>query len=424
MVNRRTILKGIGASLTLPFLPSLAWAADPTAANAFKAPKRWAMMMFANGVWEKHWWQKTGSGDQITELSKTLQPLAPFTKDLLFLNNLHIFDNTVGVHTPYFTNILSAVPVSAGSIPKGGESIDHLIGRMVGKDNLLPMINLGCHSGGTTTWSSPTTPVPPEVFPKSAFNRLFDTTGLIRDRSVLDFVHEQAKSLQKNLDYRDSHKLQEYMTSIREIEKRIEFATSDKPKQGWQPSLDKPDMDRPEEGVPRKYADHVRLQLDIMLLGLQMDKTRVVNFMFQKDTNGQRFDFIKGVGPAGMHTISHHRKDPKTLEEYQKINQWHVEQLAYVIKKMKAVEEGDGSTLFDNCMTMFLSSMMDGDVHDANKLPLLIAGGKNCGIKGGRSLTYTKLEDRRLCNLHLNLAQKMGCKIDSFSNSHYPLPGV
>jgi len=173
-----------------------------------------------------------------------------------------------------------------------------------------------------------------------------------------------------------------------------------------------------------KIDEHMRLLLDIMVLGLQMDKTRVATYLFQKDVTGMRFDFLPGVSKSGMHDISHHRKKASTLQEYQKINQFHVEQLAYVLKKMKGIDEGHGTTLLDNTMLLFGSTMMDGDVHDANKLPLVLCGGKSAGVRGGRVLTYDKLEDRRLCNLHLDLARRMGCDIDSFANSHYPLPGI
>jgi hypothetical protein len=165
------------------------------------------------------------------------------------------------------------------------------------------------------------------------------------------------------------------------------------------------------------------MMIDIMLLAFRMDKTRIATLIFQKDVTGMSFNFLEGVSNTGMHSISHHRKIDGTLVEYQKINQFHVEMLARMIEKMKSVDEGNG-TLLDNTMLLFGSTMRDGDIHDANDLPLILVGGKNCQIKGGRALRYEKLEDRRLCNLHLALAQRMGCKIDQFGNSHYPLPGL
>jgi hypothetical protein len=435
-VTRRTVLKGLGATLMLPWMERLAFAQGGKSAIAAggQVPRRWACLIFANGVNQSHWWVK-GSGASM-ELSKSLQPLAKHKEDLLFLDNLHLFDDTVGVHTPYFTNFLAGEKLRTGSIPDLAESVDQFMGRMIGQDTPVPAIALGTEpasyglSGGspaiysaTMSWSSKTTPIPLEVFPRQAFDRLFDTSSLARDKSVLDFVKDQANSVKRQLDTRDKDKLEEYLTSIREIEQRIERATAEDRFEGWRPSLEKPDMERPPEGRPQNVADHMQMMIDIMLLAFRMDKTRIATLIFQKDVTGMSFNFLEGVSNTGMHSISHHRKIDGTLVEYQKINQFHVEMLARMIEKMKSVDEGNG-TLLDNTMLLFGSTMRDGDIHDANDLPLILVGGKNCQIKGGRALRYEKLEDRRLCNLHLALAQRMGCKIDQFGNSHYPLPGL
>ncbi len=428
--TRRTVLKGLGASLMLPWLESLSWAAGANSPNT--APRRWACLIFANGVNQAHWWAK-GAGAAM-ELSPSLEALKPFRENLLFLDNLHLFDDTVGVHTPYFTNFLAGEKLRTGSIPDLAESVDQFMARTIGIDTPVPSIVLGTEpasyglSGGspsiygaTMSWSSKTTPIPPEVFPRQAFDRLFDTSALARDRSILDFVKDQAGGVRRKLDARDKDKLDEYLTSIREIEQRIEKATAEDRFEGWRPSLEKPDMERPPDGKPQNVPDHIRLMLDILLLALRMDKTRIATMIFQKDITGMSFNFLPGVSNTGMHTISHHRKRPELLGEYQKINRFHVDMLAYLLEKMKGVDEGNGS-LLDNTMLLFGSTMRDGDVHDANDLPLLLCGGRNCDIQSGRVLRFEKLEDRRLCNLHLALAQRMGCPIDRFGNSHYPLP--
>jgi hypothetical protein len=434
--NRRSVLRGIGATLMLPWMDSLAFAQGGKAALAAgsKAPRRWACMIFANGVNSEHWWAK-GEGASM-ELSKSLKPLTDYREDLLFINNLHLFDDTVGVHTPYFTNFLAGEKIRNGSIPDLAESVDQFMGRHVGKDTPVAAIALGTEpakyglAGGrpaiytaTMSWSSKTTPVPPEVFPRQAFDRLFDVSGLARDKSVLDFVKNQANDVKRQLDTRDRDKLDEYLTSIREIEQRIEKASAEGRFEGWRPSLDKPDMERPGDSKPQNVPEHMQMMVDIMILALRMDKTRIASLIFQRDVTGMSFNFLEGVSNTGMHTISHHRKQAKTLAEYQIINQFHVEMLAKMVTKMKAVDEGNG-TLLDNTMLLFGSTMRDGDIHDANDVPLVIVGGKNCDIKSGRVLNFDKLEDRRLCNLHLAMAQRMGCKIDQFGNSHYPLPGL
>ncbi|GAB4456172.1 MAG: DUF1552 domain-containing protein [Armatimonadaceae bacterium] len=436
-VTRRAVLRGLGMSLTMPFFSSLAWAQNGKRDTAEQPPRRLAVMLFANGVNEDHWWQKADANGRITELSKTLQPLMPFRDEILFLNNLHLFDNTVGVHLPFFTNFLSGTVVGSGSIPNGAESFDQTIGRVVGKTVPVPVITLGIEPAGfglaggkpaiynsTVSWSSPTTPVAPEIFPRQAFDRLFDTSSLMRDRSVLHYLNTQANDLRRSLSRDDRAKLDEYLTTIREIEKRIELATAEGRLEGWQPTLDKPDMPRPADGLPQNIPEHMRLMLDIMVLGLRMDKTRVSTLLFQRDITGMRFNFLDGVSASGMHDISHHRRRAETLAEYQRINQFHVEQLAYVLARMKSVDEGNGTTLLDNTMVLFGSTMSDGDTHEANRLPLLLAGGKSAGIRGGRALQYDKLEDRRLCNLYLDLAHRMGVPLERFGNSHYRLPGL
>jgi len=440
--SRRAVLRGLGVTMALPWMESLAWAAGGTGRPGIDGPpRRWATLIFANGVNSEDWWAK-GEGAGM-ELSRTLKPLDPYKEELLFLDNLHIFDDTVGVHTPYFTNFLSGEKVRKGSIPDLAESIDQHLARTIGKATPVPSIALGTEpagyglSGGspgiynaTMSWSSKTTPVPPEVFPRQAFDRLFDTSGLIRDKSILDFVKEQAGDVRRKLDARDKDKLDEYLTAIREIEQRIEKATAEDRFEGWRPSLEEPDLQRPPDGKPQDVPEHMKLMLDIMLLAFRMDQTRVATMIFQKDVTGMTFNFLQGVSNQGMHSISHHRKKAKTLAEYQKINIFHVEMLAHLLEQMRNTDEGNGTSVLDNTMLLFGSTMRDGDIHDANDLPLILCGGKACDIKPGRQIRYESLEDRRLCNLHLALAQRMGVTDDNgevlteFGNSHYPLPGL
>ena len=431
--SRRAVLRGMGATLTLPWLESLAHA---TGANPQPGvtgpPRRYATLLFANGVNEEFWWTK-GEGASM-ELSKSLQALEPHKEDLLFIDNLHLFDDTVGVHHPYWTNFLSGEKIRKGPVPTVAESLDNYMGRTVGRSTPLPLLVLGTEPSkginSTVTWSSRTTPVPPEVFPRQAFDRLFDVSGLIRDKSILDFVNGQARGLSRKLDAVDRDKLDAYLTSIRDIEQRIETATAEDRFEGWRPSIEAPNMDRPADGRPQNVPEHVKLMLDLIVLALQMDQTRIATMVFQRDVTGMSFSFLDGVSNTGMHGLSHHRKEESALAQYQKINQFHVEMLAHMLDKMKGIDEGNGTTLLDNTMMLFGSTMRDGDVHDANDLPLIICGGSECEIKGGRAMRFEKLEDRRLCNLHLGIAQRMGVAdasgqpIEEFGNSHYVLPGL
>lgn len=435
-LSRRSFLKGVmggaAATFTLPWLESIAYADN---LNPNTPPVRWGCMLFANGVNKKHWWAKEGPGG--LELSDSLRPLAPFKEKLLFLENLHIFDETIGVHTPYFTNFLAGETIGNGSIPLLSESCDQYMARTIGRETAIPSLVLGIEppnaglSGGkpsiynsTISWSARTNPIPPEIYPRQLFDRLFDVEGLLRDKSVLDFVNDKASSLKRNVSQHDRDKLDQYMTAIREIEQRIEKATSDDPREGWQPTLSEPNMDRPAQSLPPTTEEHMELMLDLVVLAFQMDKTRIATLLFQKDITGMSFGFLNGVSNTGMHTISHHRNLPNMLEEYRRINHFHSRVYSRFLEKMDAVDEGNGS-LLDNSMILFGSTMRDGDIHDANHLPLMICGGKNAHIQGGRVQKYSKLEDRRLCNLHLDLMHRMGLKdLQKFGNSHYALPGI
>lgn len=435
-VTRRTVLKGLGATLMLPWMERLAFAQGGKSAIAAggQVPRRWACLIFANGVNQSHWWVK-GSGASM-ELSKSLQPLAKHKEDLLFLDNLHLFDDTVGVHTPYFTNFLAGEKLRTGSIPDLAESVDQFMGRMIGQDTPVPASPSAPSPPATAFPAAPPpfTPPPCPGVPKPRPSRprssparsltAFSTPPAwlaTRVSSTSSRTRPTASSASSTPATRTSSR----NTSPRSA--KSNSALSAPPPRTvsragglrWKSRT----WSAPPEGRPQNVADHMQMMIDIMLLAFRMDKTRIATLIFQKDVTGMSFNFLEGVSNTGMHSISHHRKIDGTLVEYQKINQFHVEMLARMIEKMKSVDEGNG-TLLDNTMLLFGSTMRDGDIHDANDLPLILVGGKNCQIKGGRALRYEKLEDRRLCNLHLALAQRMGCKIDQFGNSHYPLPGL
>lgn len=440
-MTRRAILRGMGASLTLPFLPS--FLPKGQAANSVlpgvsnEPPRRFVTMVFTNGVNVDYWWQKTDSNNRVTELGKTLAQLEPYSDDLLYLNNLHLFDRTVGVHTPFFSNFLVGMEIPQGSVPTLDQSIDQYMAKTVGNVTPVPSLVLGIEPTsfglaggrpaiytGTISWSSRTSPITPEIYPRMAFDRLFDTQTLLRDRSVLDYVLDEAKTVRTSLSSVDKEKMDKYMDSIRQIEKRIDIATSEGRLEGWQPSLKAPNMPRPDEGTPQNVEEHMKLMIDITVLALQMDKTRVATLLLQRDLSNMLFNFLDGVGQTGLHNLSHHRGQTDSLTQYQITNEYHVGLFRYMLDQMKAVDEGNGTSLLDNTAVLFGSTMADGNAHDGDHLKLILAGGRSMGIEHGRSLTYDKLEDRRLCNLHLDLAQRMGCEISKFSNSHYPLPRV
>ena len=430
-ITRRTVLQGIGATLTLPWMESLSWARGKLANE--KPPVRFGTLVFANGVNPYQWWAK-GSGDAM-ELSPTLQPLAPFKHDITVLRELHVFNNTSGPHWPLFSNMLSGAQFKPTLVPQGAESIDQVIARHTGKHTTVPSLVLavepaesGLRGGvpsiyyGTVSWSSPNTPIPPEIYPRAVFDRLFDTSGLLRDRSVLDQVLEQAKAVRKELATTDRQKLDEFATSVRELEQRIERATSENRLEGWRPSLLEPNMDRPPESLPQDVRDHMKMMLDLLLLAWRMDKTRVATLIFNRDVSHMKFGFLDGVLNDQLHGISHHKEDKAKLDSYQKINQFHVEQFAYLLSKMKQIDEGGGTTLLDNVILLFGSNMFNGDSHDGRNLPLVLAGHGGGKINGGRVLDLADKpeEEQRACNLYLSIARMMGTDLMRFGDSVGP----
>lgn len=434
-LSRSTVLRGLGATLTLPWLESLAWVRGDRSEP--KPPVRFGTLVFANGVNPYEWWAR-GTGDEM-ELSPTLQPLSPFRHDITVLRELHVFNNTSGPHWPLFSNMLSGAQFKPTLIPQGAESIDQLIARHTGRQTSVPSLVLGvepAESGlrggvpsiyyGTVSWSSPNTPVPPEIYPRAVFDRLFDTRGLLRDRSVLDAVLEQTKSINRNLSATDRQKLDEFSTSVRELEQRIARASSDNRLEGWRPSIRKPDMQRPSEALPQDVQDHMKMMLELLLLAWRMNKTRVATLIFNRDVSHMKFGFLDGVLNDQLHGISHHKDDKQKLASYQKINQFHVEQFACLLSRMKEIDEGSGTTLLDNVMLLFGSNMFNGDSHDGRNLPLILAGHGGGTIAGGRVLDFGARpeQEQRACNLYVSLARRMGVPLKRFGDSIGPLGGL
>lgn len=434
--SRRAILRGTGATLALPFLESFAWAAngkkDP--ATTEKAPVRYGCFLFANGV-NPFEWDAKGEGEEM-ELSSSLQPLVPYKKDITVLKGLHVFNNTSGPHWPLFSNYLNGVQFRPTLVPSGGISLDQLIARHIGRETAVPSLVLGvepAESGvrggvpsvyyGTISWGSETTPIPPEIYPRAVYDRLFDTSSLLRDRSVLDAVLARSKDLHRQLGKADQQKMDEFMTSVRDLEQRMDRASREERLEGWKPSLTKPNMSRPNEMLPQDVADHMRMMLDLILLAWQMDKTRVATLIFNRDVSHMKFGFLDGVLNDQLHGISHHKKNKDKLDSYQRINQFHVEQLAYLMKKMRAIDEGNGTTLLDNVMMQFGSNMFNGDSHDGRDLPMVLAGHGGGKLSGGQVMDFRDLpeEKQRACNLYVSLAQSMGVPVEQFGDSVGPL---
>ena len=455
-LSRRRFLHGAGAALALPWMESLGAAQSSSGAAPLEEPPvRCAFLFFPNGVVPSHW-TPVGDGEDY-ESTPMLAPLMPHKSDFLLLENLWN-ENTVGRngHWPKVPAWLSGGYVERGSgadLDTGGTTIDQALARRLGHQTVLPSFELGLDEsrtgidnigggfprilGSHISWRDPHTPVPKEIVPQLAFDRLFRTTNtfpavsgldpnsaVVRqslqrdDSSVLDLILRDAKSLRSRVSAGDRSKLDEYLESVRSVERRIDAAM--KPQRRWI-NKGRFDLVRPGPGIPESHQDHVRLMLDIMILAFWTDSTRIATFMFGNAQTGRRFDFLDGVPRKSFHGLSHHREDRKTRAQYEKIGTWHVEQFAYLLERMKHLNEGDGN-LLDNSMLLFGSSLKDGNKHSEEDLPLVLAGRGGGRLKPGRRVRAPKKTP--LCNLHVALMRRMGAKVDQFGDSDGVLSGL
>ncbi len=433
--SRRLFLRNAGLAFGLPWLESMnAWGSTVgKSAAANEAPRRFATLFMGNGV-NPHHWGATNT-DHGMELMKTLSPLEPVKDRLLVMKGL--WNPTTiegpGGHYPKM-NVLSGLTVKQTTTDvQVGTTVDQVMAQQIGHNTPMPSIVLGTEpprystdSGFTSlysayiSWSSPTTPAPKEIYPQQAFDQLFDDgSKRRRDKSVLDLVLSDANSLRGKVSSRDAQKLDEYFTSVRELEQRIERAEKASQKetggQGWQPSVKKPTFARPEAGIPNDVREHLKLQLDIMVLAFQMDRTRIATMMLNNDLSQMNLGFLGNI-KGGIHELSHHAGNEERLDMYQRVNQYHMQLLSETLQKMDQTDEGERS-LLDNSMILFCSSLWDGNSHDSRQLPVLLAGGGGGTIKGGRMLDYSKQENRKLCRLHLAVMNRMGLKTDHFGDA-------
>ncbi|MEM9481700.1 MAG: DUF1552 domain-containing protein [Verrucomicrobiota bacterium] len=454
--HRRNFLRGLGATLALPWMESLApRGAMAAAAKLDRPPVRTAFLFFPNGVVPENWKPK-GDGEDY-EFTPMLKSLAPHKAEFNLIENLW-HSETVGRngHWAKVPAWLAGGYVERGSgadLDTGGTSIDQRIAREIGHASILPSLELGVDEpysgidnvgggfprilGSHIAWRDPHTPVPKEIIPRLAFDRLFRTgsafpvvSGLNPrseqvaqalqrdDASVIDIVLNDAKSLQRRVSSYDRTKLDEYLDSVRAVERRLEAGFV--PPKRW--INEKPfDLKRPAPGVPRSHKEHVRLMLDIMMLAFWTDTTRVGTFMFGNAQTGRSFDFINGVPNRGYHSLSHHREDKEQRDQYEKIGTWHVEQFAYLLGRMKNLDEG-GSSLLDNSQILFGTSLKCGNRHDPHDLPLIVAGKAGGLMRPGRRVRA--LEDTPMNNLLVAMAQNAGTKIESVSDSTGRMTGL
>jgi hypothetical protein len=435
-VSRRKFLRGTGIALGLPWFESIAsFGAESVKNNT--APRRMAVCFTGNGVNPNHWGATNGPAGM--EFLQSLKPLDSLKDKVNVFKGLWNPTTVQGAggHYPKM-NILSGLKVKQTTTDiEVGTTMDQLVAEHAGKETPISSLVLGTEkpsystdSGFTSiysayiSWSNPTSPAPKEIYPQQAFDQLFDDgSKRARDKSILDLVLGDAGALRTKLSRRDTQKLDEYLTSVRELEQRVERAEklskAETNGKGWQPTVKAPTMQRPGPGIPREAEEHLRLMFDIMVLAFQMDRTRVATFMMNNDLSGMRFAHLDGIS-GGIHELSHHANDPHRLEMYQKVNEYQVKLWAEALAKMQATNEGERS-LLDNSMIMLTSSLFDGNAHESTQLPVVLAGGGGGTIKGGRYFDYSKDQNRKLCRLHIAMMDRMGVKVDHFGDAENAL---
>jgi hypothetical protein len=437
--SRRAFFRGTGVAMALPWFESFKVWGDESKKNqaASDAPIRLAVTFSGNGFHSKEWWTK-GEGKAM-EMGRVLEPLSPFKDKLLFVRGLYHEEARKGnIHSSQTGNMLSGAPIASGGEIRSGTSFDQLLAQTYGRSTKVPSLVLACEQSNPSvhknysmlysshiSWSSPTTPTPLELYPALAFDRLFKDEASPADKSVLDAVLADAQDLRRDLSTIDQRKLDEYLDSVRDVEIRIENAGKRGELQGWRPMLDKPNIQRPAGGIPQDIREHMRLMCDLLVLGFQTDTTRITTLKLNNDHSALRFPNLPSVQQTGhgIDYMIHHLLSHSDGEDFLKVNQFFMEQLAYIAKKLDAIQEGP-RTLLDNTMLMHCSSMMAGAKHDNDQLPVIVLGGAGGRLRGGRSLDYKEKSDRQLCRLFMSMMDKMDVHPKTFGDAKMMLEEV
>ncbi len=421
-ISRRTFLRGVGVTMALPWLESVpVWGDDAPKHGPSEPPVRLAVLFAGNGFHSKEWWAK-GEGKDM-QLGKVLESLLPFREKLLFLRGLYNAEALIGgIHSCQTGNLLTGAHLAPGGEVHSGISCDQVVADRTKGQTKVPSLVLGCEPpiaaihknysmiySSHISWSSPTTPTPLEQYPALAFDRLFRDDVGRADRSVLDAVLDDARSYRNTVSKADQRRLDEYLSSVREVEQRIDRAGKAGRLQGWRPTLAKPDMPRPADGIPQDIDQHMRLMCDILVLAFRTDTTRVCTLKLNNDHSSLRFPHLK------VDYMIHHLLSHTDGADWLKVNRFFTEQLAYIAAKLDQVREGD-RTLLDNSMVLYLSSMMTGS-HNNDQLPVVMLGRGGGSIRTGRILDYLGKPNRKMCSLYLSLMDRTGVHLDRFGDS-------
>jgi len=431
--SRRVMLKGAGCTMALPWLESVNALADTPTAGDF--PKRFGVVFLGCGVNENHW-SAEGQGAEM-KLSKTLEPLEPLKQKINVIDGLYVKALTnQGIHPAQTGSLLSGEQITKGALIHSGISVDQMIASHVGQETPQSSIVLACEQPMTgyhetnfslaysshLSWQTADSPVPVEVYPSLAWDNLFDNRGSLLNLSVLDRVKDRAQDLSRKISATDRGKLDEFLTSVREVEKRVELmrkakdAADDDAKAK---NMDAAMMDRPASGLPEDLREHTKLMCDIIAIAFQTNKTRVASLIISRDLSAMYYPFLDVK--EGHHAASH----DNASDSYERIAHFHVGQYAYLASKLDSMKEGNGTVLDNSCL-LFMSNMFVGRKHDNSRLPLVLAGGLGGTLQTGRSLSYLNdgEDKRKMCSLYLSLMDRFGLKLDKFGDANTRLERI
>jgi hypothetical protein len=438
-ISRRTMLRGLGATLALPWLEAMR-PAQAAAAESTKPPVRMAVLYMPNGV-NGDYWTPTGEGREF-HLSATLAPLSDLQDQLLVLTNLWNKGSEASeghyVKTSGFLTSTTITKTYGVDLSCNGTSMDQVAAQRVGKQTPLPSLELAMDPissgvdnnvgytrvyGSHISWAGPNRPLPREINPRHVYERLFRASrpqgqAAAQDKLLLDRVLGDAKQLRDRLGVADRQRLDEYLEGVRSLEERLDRSVAGI-NRDWQPRADVAAGKLPEED-PASHEGNVRWMLDMIALAFQSDTTRISTFMFGNAVSGRNFSFLDGVR-GGHHDISHHQKDADKLRMYQLINRWHIEQYTYLLRKLRDMKEGEG-TVLDNAMILFGAGLRDGDSHSPHNLPLVLAGKAGGRLATGQHLVYER--DSPLADLYVSMLDAFGTPVERFADGTGPLAGV
>ncbi len=425
---RRTFLRGAGAAFALPLLDAMVPALTPLSATPAEPVRRLGYVYIPMGSHIGSW--TPPNEHDLTSLSPTLAPLKPVIDQVSIVSNMELKNSYPGTHATSNAGFLSAAKAkwTESTDYRLGTTADQIAAQQIGQATQLPSLELAmdlmsmvgqCDNGfacvyqNNLSWSSPTTPLPAEAHPRLVFERLFGeggtpeqrTAALQKKASLLDWVKDDISRLQNELGAEDRLKVNEYLDTVRAVERRIQKAEAETGDNGL------PDLDRPM-GVPASYGDHARLMFDLQVLALQGDVTRVTTFQLARETSNRTYTEIGVAEPH--HPLTHNGGDPEKLAKVAQINQFHVSLFAEFLEKLKATPEGNGN-LLDNVAYLYGSGMGNPNVHNHVNLPIIVAGGAAGRLKGGQHIKYA--EPKPLASLHLTLLDKVGVHIDEFQDS-------